>query len=120
MHARHIGLGAEVLQVEPDAGWGVLPQHHLVTVGQLAAKGFDDHIGKVTRGSERPGQDLHLRMPCGRHPGQCRGIVDPEPDAHPQRTQRARQAPAHPKITMVVDDLAKNIPAQLQRGGFKG
>ena len=119
MHARHIGLCAEVFQVQPGAGVGVLAQHRLVTVRQLAAKGLDDHIGNVAGGNQGPGQNLHLRMAPRGHPVQRSGIVHPKPDPCTLLSQRARQAPAHPQVAMVVNDTAKNIPAQRQRMGCR-
>jgi hypothetical protein len=86
----------------------------LVTQGQLAAKGFDHHVGQgagiddsVIRG---PIQDVHASAALRRHPLQRRGIVHVQVHLVTACGQLTGQAPTHAQVAMVVHHATKKSP----------
>ena len=60
-----------------------------------------------------PGADLDAVAPIGPfrgHPGQCGGVVHPQPGLLAACDQVARDSPADPQVAMVVDDAAEDVP----------
>ena len=127
--ARHIGFGRQVFKVEPAA-----PGNRTAVArqgrsqpftekfrGYLAAEGFHQHLARIGRqqGGQRggvcglaPGQHCHAGRAQRCHPAQGRRIVHPQTHRLPAGGQVGAQAPAHAKVTEVVDDFAKNVPLQ--------
>ena len=124
--ALDVGLGAEVLEVDPQRRQcmqlrtGHDPE---IRLGQAAAEGLDHHVGRFAGGrghigvGHGPRQHLNARATGWRHPGQRARIVDPQTHADATGCQISRQAPAHAGIAVVVDDAAKDIPGHGARPG---
>jgi len=131
--ALHIGLGREVLQVDPHRWFWIIlaTRAHIYCArsykfrSNFAAKAFDPHIGGGQllqhRGIMcfRPVVHLHpgplALYRTGRHPGQGAGVVHPQAYRMAAVGEVGAQAPAHADVAKVVDDLAENIPLH---GGY--
>ena len=118
MAALHIGLGAQVFQVEPRRRRAVCTEPVHIALHEfgwdLAAKGFDQHLagGQFVGPGERlrPRQHLHPGAALGGHPGQGPRIVHPQAHQVAARGELARQPPTHAQIAVVVDDAAEEVP----------
>src|SRR5207245_9661600 len=76
--ALHVGLGTQVLEIDPDR-WSRSSRHsgHEV-VRWVTAEGFDHDLTRLLdRWLAAPRNDLHARLSTWRHPRQGARIVNP-------------------------------------------
>ena len=123
MAALDPGLSAEVFQIEPLRRWALVSlDGHRLDVGrrQVTGEGFNHHIRDPDIGIKfsrpethiNPGQGLPvLEFGCGPEGLQGLQIVDPEADSNGLfRGQLTRETPADADVTVVIDDLAEDVP----------
>src|SRR5690606_20981683 len=120
VQALDVGLGAEVLEIDPRARRVVLlpaPGEARDQFGRgVAAEGLDEDVGCRGGGmfgdaGKRPGEDGHAAASARCHPGKCAGVVDPQPHCLAVVGQPAGEPPAHARVAVVVDDPAEDVPA---------
>lgn len=123
MAALDPGLGAEVFQIEPLRRLALVSfdGHRLdISRRQVTGKGFNHHIRDPDIGIKfsRPAAHIDpcqglsvLEFGSGPEGLQSLQVVDPEADSNGLfRGQLTREAPADTDITMVIDDLAEDVP----------
>ena len=117
------GFGAEIFKIEPLRRLALVSfdGHRLdISRRQVTGKGFNHHIRDPDIGIKFSPPAAHID-PCqglsvlefGSGPEGLQGlhVIDPEADANGlSRGQLAREAPADADITMVIDDLAEDVP----------
>ena len=121
MRAGHVGLSAEVFEVDPNRCRDLLHHPGLKRVWQRAAKRFNHHIphdegGVLGQLVERyfagpiNNRDAWATLWC--HPCEGGGVVDPQANGVAALCKIGTQAPTHTQVAMVIDDATKNVPTR--------